>query len=146
MTRLNIIEPEHLTRVHLVAEYKEITQFLHLIQRRIHNNVPMDDIPEQYTLNGGHCKFFYNKGKYVQERFTDLYYEMLNREIRVDKAKYLQRLERIILSYTDELRGDYSPSLYDYSIAIDRITERINQKPHLYNDKEIFFNNVSRYI
>ena len=34
MTRLNLVEPGDLTDRHLIAEYKEITQFLHIVAKR----------------------------------------------------------------------------------------------------------------
>tara|TARA_B100001093_G_scaffold428983_1_gene424011 strand:- start:7754 stop:8248 length:495 start_codon:yes stop_codon:yes gene_type:complete len=145
MTRLNLIEPGHLTRVHLVAEYKELTQFLHLIQRRIDNNVAMDDIPDRYTLNGGHCKFFYNKGKYVYDRYKLLYENMISRDINTNVERFKHHLNRIYCAYTKELWCEYIPTPRDYKIAIDRIAERIIQKPQLYKDKEVFFKNIKHY-
>jgi len=35
MTRINLIDPSHLTKRHLIAEYKEITQFLHNVKNQI---------------------------------------------------------------------------------------------------------------
>lgn len=60
MTRINLIDPSHLTKRHLIAEYKEITQFLHNVKKS-----NLKDIPKHFTLGTGHVKFFYNKGEYV---------------------------------------------------------------------------------
>ena len=149
MTRLNLVQPEDLTQRHLVAEYKEITQFMHLIEKRVNNNHAFDDIPSSYRLNGGHCLFFYNKGKYISKRFVELYNEMKNRGIAVDDDLYRERLERIERIYNlnpDLLNRDYEPFPRDYGIAINRIISRIKSKPNLYPDSSRFFNSLQKYI
>jgi deoxyribonuclease (pyrimidine dimer) len=143
MTRINLVDPDVLTKVHLVAEYKELTQFLHLVRKRIDNNHPMDDLPKEYCLNGGHCKFFYDKGEYLYDRYKSLYREMNRRNLNVNKEKYRTNLDRIKNSYNKALFNAYTPSPTAISIAVQRIRERIIQKPHLYPDKDRFMK--SRY-
>lgn len=146
MTRLNIVDVEDLTDRHLVAEYKELTQFLHIVIKRVTEKHPMDDLPEDYTLNGGHCKFFFNKGRYLYHRFVELANEMETRGMNVDRDKFQVRLNRIADAYPIMLFGEYTPNVADYSIAIDRISQRINEKPHLYPDKEKYFNSLQKYV
>jgi deoxyribonuclease (pyrimidine dimer) len=148
MSRLNLIKPEHLTNIHLVAEYKEITQFLHLIKRRIDFGKSFDDLPKEYTLNGGHCLFFYNKGGYIWRRFIDLYSEMKSRGMNCDDKKYKMRLEKIMWSFggREDLLKDYIPDEKAYAVAIDRIGLRINTKPIMYKDSYRFFNNINEYL
>lgn len=145
MTRINLIDPQHLTTRHLVAEYKEITQFLHLVKRRVDINHPMDDLPEEYCLNTGHCKFFYDKGAYIYNRYTILKTEMERRELSVNLDKYQYNLARIREAYSDSLFNDYSPSTRDYGVVISRISQRILEKTHLYPDMGIFFGNTHYY-
>lgn len=145
MTRINIIEPADLTKRHLIAEYKEITQFLHIIRGRRDKKHPMNDIPKEYTLSGGHCLFFFDKGKYLFDRFISLRDNLIFRGINVDESKYQERLSRIKSSYGDTLFNGYTPNKKAYSIVINRISERIHQKPELYPDKEVFFNSIVRY-
>lgn len=145
MTRINLIDPKHLTTRHLIAEYKESTQFLHLVKRRVDAKHPMDDLPKQYSLNGGHCKFFYDKGAYLYNRFILLKDEMARRDISVNLDKYEYNLSRIKESYSDNLFNDYIPSTDDYNVVISRISQRILEKPHLYQDMEVFFGNVHNY-
>lgn len=148
MSRLNLIKPEHLTNIHLVAEYKEITQFLHLIRRRIDNGKSFHDIPKEYTLNGGHCLFFYNKGEYIYKRFKDLYSEMKNRNMNCCDDKYKSRIDKIIYSFSDreDLIKDYEPDRNAYAVAIERIKFRIETKPHMYKDSDRFFKNINVYL
>ncbi len=145
MTRINLVEPDHLTQVHAVAEFKEITQFLHLVKKRVKNNHPMDDLPESYTLNGGHCKFFYNKGLYLYKRYGKIYKSLVNRGINVDKTRYNAHRRRFKDSYSSYLWKDYTPTMIDYRIAVLRILERINLKPNLYKDKNRFIKEIHRY-
>ncbi len=145
MTRLNIVDAKDLTTKHLVAEYKEILQFLHHVKKRVDNNHPFDDIPPKYTLNGGHCLFFFNKGQYVYNRFVELYEEMHSRGLNVNEEKYAARSQRIIDSYNETLFQDWVPSKEDYGVAIERIVERIEQKPHLYPDANRFYNAIPTY-
>ena len=145
MTRINLIEPGHLTRRHLVAEYKELTQFLYLVKKRVDKNDPFDDLPEKYSLNGGHCKFFYDKGKYLYKRYMQLYEEMKSRGVNVDEDKFSNNLKRIRDTFPDNLFNDYQPDARDFSVVIDRINERIREKPQLYPDADVFFSNTERY-
>ena len=38
-----------------------------------------ENLPKEFTLNIGHVKFFYNKGKYLHKRYLDLIDEMQSR-------------------------------------------------------------------
>lgn len=145
MTRINLIQPRHLTKVHLVAEYKELTQFLHLVKRRVEKGDDFSDLPVQYCLNGGHCKFFYNKGKYLHDRYIKLKAEMLKRKIRVDLEKFNYNLNRIKTSYSAKIYKDYVPDKAAYQVAVDRIGDRILLKPERYPDMNLFFDNVKNY-
>ncbi len=136
MTRINTISVEHLERAHLVAEYKELTQFIHLVEKRLDKNDTFSDLPRHYTLDTGHCRFFFNKGTYLANRFTQLKDEMLRRNIKVDIDGYNTRLKRITSVYTRSKRinKDYIPTKQAKLINIDRILLRIKAKPHLYSD------------
>jgi deoxyribonuclease (pyrimidine dimer) len=145
MTRLNLIHPSHLTRRHLVAEYKEITQFLWCVKARADKGKDLSDMPKAYTLNKGHCLYFYDKGKYIHDRFVALYDEMISRGINSNVVKFEERRQRILDSYPKMWYNSYTPSKADYQLVINRIGTRILQKPNLYDDQEVFFENVSQY-
>lgn len=146
MTRINLISPSDLTNRHLVAEYKEITQFCHLVKKRVDSKSSFDDIPKRYTLNGGHCKFFYNKGAYLFFRLVSIKDEMVRRNLKVDLDKYEEKIKRIRESYSKDLFNDYVPITEEYKIVIERISQRINEKKHLYPDADRFFNAIGKYI
>ena len=72
MTRINLIEPNKLTNQHLVAEYREIFMVGSSLQRSLKSpswEKTKNTLPTEFTLNGGHVKFFYNKGKYLSKRY-----------------------------------------------------------------------------
>ena len=93
MTRINIIEPSHLTDKHLVAEYKEITRPFNKMIARIAKHGEINalkglSISEHYVLGKGHESFFFDKLKWLMHRYEQLFYEMNRREFNVDKDKF----------------------------------------------------------
>jgi len=82
MTRINVVPPEELTVKHLVAEYREITRLPANLKKSLERkNKPFSihEIPTEYTLGKGHVKYFYNKFKWLQNRFELLVDEMKKR-------------------------------------------------------------------
>ena len=82
MTRINLVPPEELSDQHLIAEYREIFMVgssLHRSLRSPNWEKTKKSIPKQFTLNKSHVKFFYDKGKYLSERYDELIKEMKRR-------------------------------------------------------------------
>lgn len=80
MTRINAgLKPKELTDKHLLAEHREI--------KRIPNHLAKfgkpKAIPKQFTLGTGHVLFFIDKGKYLLERYFEVYRECKNRGFNV---------------------------------------------------------------
>ena len=66
MTRINLIKPAELSDQHLIAEYREIFMVGSALQRSIRSSMwerTKKCLPSNFTLNKGHVKFFYNKGR-----------------------------------------------------------------------------------
>ncbi len=128
MTRINIVEPRELTDQHLVAEYREIFMVGSALQRSLKSkNWDVNNIPTQYTLNKGHVKFFYNKGKYLSKRYDELRTEMKSRGMSPDPTRLFKREQ-----WPDELWNDWTPRVEDYKIIRKRIEEKIAMKPDWY--------------
>lgn len=142
MTRINLVEPAILTKRHLVAEYKELTQILYPMIRAAKKGTQYCDIPPQFCLNGGHVKFFYNKGVYLEKRFKSLYEECLRRGINAGDDLFRERISRIRESFPKEWKSDYVPQDVDYAVVVSRIWQRINEKPDLYPDKNVFIDGI----
>tara|TARA_B100000902_G_C27124089_1_gene820173 strand:- start:494 stop:901 length:408 start_codon:yes stop_codon:yes gene_type:complete len=128
MTRINIIEPSELTDQHLIAEYREIFMVGSSLQRSLKSkNWNPKDIPIKFTLNTGHVKFFYDKGKYLSNRYDELRTEMRARGMTPDITRVFKKEQ-----WPDELWNDWTPNLEDYKVIRERIEERIKSKPNWY--------------
>jgi len=127
MVRINIINPKYLTDQHLIAEYDEMLMLLGYVKRypAIKFIKGISEIPESYTLNKGHMKFFKNKLKYLKIRHELLKKEMRNRNFVTNKTINLNK-------YPSSLCNDWKPDNADYKIILDRITQKINLKPEYY--------------
>lgn len=137
--RINIIEPKLLTDQHLLAEYNELNMVAQSFNRSKLFKNRNDIIPEEYSLNNGHVKFFYNKGKYLYKRFYELKNELKNRgfNVKMDFKNYwLYRMEHF---------NDWKPSKNDYKVIFDRIKFKINLKPNFYRYKRNKIN-VDEYL
>ena len=128
MTRINIVEPSELTDQHLVAEYREIFMVGSALQRSLKSkNWNPKSIPKRYTLNTGHVKFFYNKGKYLFNRYDELRTEMKARGMTPDPTRVFKKEQ-----WPTELWNDGMPLIEDYKIIRKRIEEKIAMKPDWY--------------
>ena len=135
MTRINIIDPCELSDQHLVAEYREIFHVGSAVQRAMQSpnkEKLLTDRPEEFTLGKGHTKFFYDKGKYLSNRYAELRKEMKARGMSPDKTRKFKREQ-----WPDELYNDWTPTLEDEKIIRKRLDERIAQKPNWYRRTKI---------
>ena len=85
------------------------------------------NLPETFTLNAGHVKFFYNKGLYLDKRYQQLVHEMKQRGMTPDPDRRFK-----IEQWPVELWNDWEPSDQDKQIIRERIQERIDAKPDWY--------------
>jgi len=130
MTRINLVKVQELTDQHLVAEYREIFMVGSALQRSLKSpnwEKTKKSLPVEFTLNGGHVKFFYNKGKYLHKRYLGLVNEMKRRGMKPDPTRVFK-----VHQWPDDLYRDWSPSEKELEIVRQRIQERIDQKPDWY--------------
>ena len=130
MTRINIVPTEELSDQHLVAEYRELFMVGSALARTLkspNRDKSLSSIPEKFTLNTGHVKFFYNKGEYLHKRYTALQEEMKARGMNPDPERVFKREQ-----WPDELYNDWTPSEQEQAILRERLQERIDQKPDWY--------------
>jgi len=127
MTRINLVDPQELMDQHLIAEYREIRLLSSNLQRTLKSKSGFvkNKVPKQFTLNSGHCYFFYNKGKYIHDRYEALASEMKNRGFTPQHSFPRHK-------WPDELYQDWSPSESDKDIVWERIKQRIGQRPGWY--------------
>ena len=130
MTRINLVTPDELSNQHLVAEYREIFMVGSALQRSLkspHWDTTKKSLPQNFTLNTGHVKFFYNKGKYLHKRYAALVTEMKRRGMRPDPTRTFKREQ-----FPDELYNDWQATDRDLFIIRQRIAEKILHKGDLY--------------
>ena len=135
MTRINIVEPSELTDQHLIAEYREIFMVGGSLNRTLNSKVGYREskVPKRYTLNSGHVYFFYNKGKYLHNRYKELIDEMKKRGFNPDKSRVFPTK----VFKDNGLYNDWMPNINDYKIIRQRIEERISAKPNWYRKTNV---------
>jgi deoxyribonuclease (pyrimidine dimer) len=130
MTRINIIDTAELTDQHLIAEYREIFMVAGSLRRTLvsKNGYQESKVPKHYTLNSGHVYFFYNKGKYLHNRYNQLIDEMKRRGFKPDSSRVFPKE----IFVNNNLYNDWFPRAEDYNIIKQRIKEKIALKPDWY--------------
>ena len=130
MTRINIVPVKELMDQHLIAEYREITMVPGSLNRTLASKKGIDHnkISDKFTLNSGHVYFFYDKGKYLHNRYDLIIDEMKKRGFKPDSSRKFP----VKIFKDNDLYNDWIPTAYDYVIIRKRIEERINQKPKWY--------------
>jgi deoxyribonuclease (pyrimidine dimer) len=125
VTRINVVPVQELTRQHLVAEYREIMRLPKNLNQSLNRKskpFSMDEIPSQYKLGKGHIKFFFNKFKFLENRFLDLLAEM-------DRRGYSANFrDSSMFKVSAEYYNDYKPTEEAMEINRQRIAERIGGK------------------
>ena len=134
MTRINILPVRELYDQHLIAEYREITMVPAALGRSLNskNGVDKSKIFSKYTLGKGHVYFFYDKGKYLDERYSQIILEMKRRGFNCDPNRKFPK--EIFIE--NKLYNDWAPTIEDYKIIKKRIDDKINQKPNWYRKSE----------
>ena len=130
MTRINIVPTKELADQHLVAEYRELFMVGSALARTLkspNRDKSLSSIPEKFTLNTGHVKFFYNNGRYLRKRYDELVEEMKRRGMNPDPERVFKRDQ-----WPDELYQDWEPDDQELAIVRQRIQERIDAKPDWY--------------
>ena len=134
MTRINLVEPSELTDQHLIAEYREIFMVGGSLKRTLVSKSGYQEsrVSKRYTLNRGHVYFFYNKGKYLHNRYHELIDEMKRRGFQPDKS----RVFPTDVFKNNGLYNDWTPTIEDYKIIRERIQQKIDMKPNWYRKTE----------
>jgi deoxyribonuclease (pyrimidine dimer) len=76
-------------------------------------------------------KFFYNKGKYLNDRYSLLVEEMKCRGMKPNPDRKFKREQ-----WPDELYNDWSPTDKDLAIIRERLQEKIDMKPDWYRFRQ----------
>lgn len=123
MTRINLVHPSELHTKMLVAEYREIVRVFALARNR-QNEMHKVTIPDEYKLGQNHVKFFYDKLKFISNRYDSLCEEMNSRKFtcnRIPKEELHQGIDK-------SLFFDYKPTEEAIKINRERIADRMPKK------------------
>ena len=127
MTRINLVEPHQLTDKHLMAEYRELPRiFTAVLKLQAQGKTPADvDIPEHYVLGTGHMKFFYNKIKWLIDRYSNLFQELNSRGFKLDRELYSNVYDSA-LDIALQWCTSYNPKPEDIYLNMVRLCKRSN--------------------
>ena len=133
MTRINLVDPSELADQHLFAEWREIKMVPAALKRSLRTKTlaqVLRSIPKDFTLNTGHVLFFYDKLKYLSNRYDLLSEELRNRGYRKDLewnafSEYCENLAPCFFR-------DYNPTDTALITIRTRIQEKIDLKPDWY--------------
>lgn len=131
MTRINTIAACDLTNEWVLAETRELPRIVNELRDHPERLV-LKDIPKQYTLGAGHCKFFRNKLLYLAKRHSLLLEECtkrglsINKDIQVDLDSLPDHIKMFCLN-------DWTPSNADHRVLILRLIERFSLRGKAYH-------------
>ena len=134
MTRINLVYVEDLADQHLFAEWREIKMIpaqLRRIQKSPNYPNMLDNLPVKYTLNTGHVRFFYNKMLFLEDRYRKLTQELHKREYNIANIDSDTIFREGIPAFAFS-RSIWTPNKSEIKINIDRIAERLHQRPEWY--------------
>lgn len=121
MTRINVVPTEELIRLHLQGEMKEITRVFGLARKAQFDIIKgKRKLPLEYTLGTGHVLFFYNKLKFIADRYEALVAEMQRRGFKPNPISRKELLDKIDVS----LHNDYVPTQEALAINRERLCTR----------------------
>ena len=124
MTRVNVVPVETLSRQHLQGEYKEITRVFGLARKAQFDVIKgKKSLPKEYTLGTGHVIYFYNKLKYIHDRYFQLVAEMQHRGYKPNPISS----EELLAGINTKLYNDYTPTKQAIAINMERINTRLNK-------------------
>ena len=130
MTRINTIDVNLLSDQHLMAEYRELPMVHGSLRRTLKsaNGFQLSKVSPVYTLNAGHVYFWYNKKKFLFDRFNQLINELTFRNYQLNPHQ--RNIDWNV--FDSVLQIDWKPTIKDYAVNLERIIERINLKPQFY--------------
>lgn len=115
-----------LTDQHLVAEIKEINQLAGQFRKSMGSKKGLHGIPKTFCLGKGHVKFFYDKGKFLRQRFIELQLEAVRRGFKAEAAF------SDAWSHLEPYNNDWVPTQQDIVLSEERIRLKLEQKPNFY--------------
>lgn len=133
MTRINLVYAKDLADQHLFAEWREIKMIVPAAKKSLLAKPVVkiyENISPRYTLNTGHVTFFYNKLPFLKTRFDELTTECLQRGIDITHFNFNTEDYNFVWDRIGQI--EWEPTKRDIQVNIDRISQRLNEKPNWY--------------
>lgn len=126
MTRVNLIDPEVLTKEHRLAEYKEIPRVFTKVLVAVAKGKEENDfsIPKYYRIGKGHETFFYNKCSYVFDRFRSLCIVLKLEGVNVNQ-EYIDHVHENYSKLPNWAKNNYYPKPEEIYINMYRLANRL---------------------
>lgn len=122
MTRINLVPVEELHNKHLAGEYKEITRVFGLARNAQFEVLRgKRKLPHEFVLGTGHVSFFFDKLKFIADRYEALTKEMQRRGY---KPNPISR-EDLLKGIDTRLHLDYYPTQQALLLSKERILLRM---------------------
>lgn len=133
MTRINLVNVQSLADQHLMAEWREIKMVPAALRRSLKTRSIKDivnGIPTRYTLNKGHVTFFFDKMKFLYDRYNLLTQELIERGYDLSD---ISTFEKFLTDIPDRFCvREWEPDKEEVKINVERILQRISEKPEWY--------------
>ena len=133
--RINVIPPKFLADQHLCAAYREQKMLAKALVRSIKSKKGIDysKLPERYTLNTNHGKFFYDKLRYIEQNFNEIIKEMKVRGFATNHDKlYDENYDYSAIDTSKSYTKVWHPDYEDYRVNSERILLRVSEKDGWY--------------
>jgi deoxyribonuclease (pyrimidine dimer) len=133
MTRVNLVYVQDLADQHLFAEWREIKMVPAALRRSLKTRQAADilrDIPRVYTLNEGHVTFFFDKMRFLAERYQLLTDELLARNYHISEHDANEIFFEDIPAVFSQRDWQATPPEIEVNVA--RIVLRLKEKPNWY--------------
>ena len=130
MTRINVINPQELTRQHLIAEIRELPRVFTMVKNwrssgiNYYNFRRLKKQPTEYTLGTGHMCMFADKLGWLARRYEALCNEWRSRVYNIQQVSYEDLIQGIDKSFL----GDYNVTQEALRINRQRIADRLAGK------------------
>jgi len=137
MTRISSsIKPIELCDKMLIAEHREIIRIPNTIKSG-KAKVDLSTIPLDFKLGSGHVIFFYNKLKYLHNRYLQLYKEC------IDRGFNIQDYSNCFLDLPTNLYKDWEETEETRRVVKERINKRLStMKIIKYYSKNVSFKDM----
>lgn len=128
MVRVNLVDVSLLTDQHLIAEHNEIRMIVSSYRRSLRTQTVdtiLCKVAPNFTLGKGHALFFFDKLEYLRKRHQEL------REEGV-KRGFTFNYDLDLCGFENRLFNDYTPTPDALRVIVERINQRISEKPGWY--------------